>query len=161
MALCPKVVRDALVPYAAGSKHLLSVARGCLEATHRQISVKRHFPILSNLCCLLRVQASCCLCCLPLPPPRRSPPLPRLLLSPPSFWPSPARASVPPIVRAAVARRFERSICVRMVFARYETTRTSWMWALLVGVSKGLWVCGNGICNVQVTLNIGSVDLGR
>ena len=35
------------------------------------------------------------------------------------------------MVSAAVARRFERSICVRMVLARYDTTRTSWMCALL------------------------------
>lgn len=74
------------------------------------------------------IHASCSLCCLPLPPPRRSPPLP--LLSP-SFLPSPARGSPPPMVSAAVARRFERSICVRIVLARYDTTRTSWMCALL------------------------------
>jgi hypothetical protein len=62
-------------------------------------------------------------------PPRPPPPC---FLSPPSFCPSPpAIASPVPIVRAAVARRFERSIWVRMVFARYETTRTSWMWLLL------------------------------
>jgi hypothetical protein len=66
------------------------------------------------------------------------PPLPPRLLSPPRFWPPPSSApgAVPndspvPMVSAAVARRLERSIWVRMVLARYETTRTSWIWLLL------------------------------
>jgi hypothetical protein len=77
-------------------------------------------------------------------PPRPPPPC---FLSPPSFCPSaPASASPPPIVRAAVARRFDRSIWVRMVFARYETTRTSWMWLLL-----GLLEFNSGAVKIQRT----------
>lgn len=33
-------------------------------------------------------------------------------------------------VAARPARRFDRSICVRMVLARYEMSRMSWMWVL-------------------------------
>jgi hypothetical protein len=67
---------------------------------------------------LLRVivnhaHASCDRCCLPLPPPLRSPPC----LRSPSLL-SAESASPVPRVRAAVARRFERSIWVRIVLAR-------------------------------------------
>lgn len=55
------------------------------------------------------------------------------LPSPPSVAPSvaPSAGAPDPINKAAVARRLDRSICVRMVLARYETRRTSWMWLLL------------------------------
>jgi hypothetical protein len=100
--------------------------------------------------------ASCALCCLPLLF-LRSPPC---FLSPPSFCPSPASASVPPpMVRAAVARRFERSICVRMVLARYDTTRTSWMWLLLYSSVLASMRHENDF-NIQVALNVRWVDLG-
>ena len=66
------------------------------------------------------LHASCCRCCLPWPPPR--PPLPPRWREPsPRCWllsPSAARASPVPRVSAAVTRRLERSIWVRMVLAR-------------------------------------------
>lgn len=76
-----------------------------------------------------------------LQPPR--PPLPPRC--PPPLWPPsvlvpltcpPPKPSPAPIVSAAVANLLERSICVRMVFARYETTNTSWIWSLLHEISK-------------------------
>ena len=61
-----------------------------------------------------------------LPPRPPLPPLPPLWLSEPApFVRLPPNPSPAPIVSAAVANLFERSICVRMVFAKYETTRTS------------------------------------
>ena len=59
------------------------------------------------------------------------PPRPPLCPPPPLPVPSlvPFACSIPspefPNVSAAVANLFERSICVRIEFARYDTTRTS------------------------------------
>lgn len=77
------------------------------------------------------------------PPPPPRPPLPPLCpppLCPPSelapFVCPPPRPSAVPIVSAAVASLFDKSICVRIVFARYDTTSTSWMWLLLPSISS-------------------------
>lgn len=70
------------------------------------------------------------LCCPPLPLPPRCPP-PLWFCCPPSSFDAGPAVSGPPIVSCAVASRLERSIWVRIVLARYETARTSWMWLLL------------------------------
>jgi hypothetical protein len=90
-------------------------------------------PMLCNETHIAETGSLCSLgslCCPPLPLPPLCPP-PRWFCCPPSsFDPVPA-PSGPPIVSCAVANRLERSICVRIVLARYDTARTSWMWLLL------------------------------
>ena len=87
--------------------------------------------IVTVSCCYCSRSFCCRFCCLPLPPRWPCPP----------FWPPPSppagfgTPSPGPIVKAAVANLLERSICVRIVLARYETTSTSWMWLLLSTLS--------------------------
>lgn len=105
-------VREHLKRFVGETKVTLNPTGRC--AFPHQNANPMVFPVNSFI---IHAHASCCLCWpRPLPPPRRSPPFPRF--SPPSFWPSGARASPPPNVRAAVASRLDRSICVRIVLAR-------------------------------------------